>query len=108
MEKLLVSKEEARIAVGYGRRSWDAVIASGELPVIRHGTRIFISTEAVENFAKADRPRMAPRPASHPSESASPPASEGNEPLLTAKVAHSTRSEREGVLRRRRARMGQF
>lgn len=46
MQQLLVSKEEARVAVGWGRRAWDYLIASGELPIIRHGARIFIGTSA--------------------------------------------------------------
>lgn len=106
MEKLLVSKEEARVAVGYGRRSWDAVIASGELPVIRHGARIFISPEALENFAKGNRPRMAPKATSPLAESVVPPAPEENEPRVTAKVAYPFRSEGEELRRRRRRAAG--
>jgi hypothetical protein len=59
-QKLLYPKEEARLAVGYKRRAWDYVIASGELPVIRHGNRVFVSAEALSEFAKGDRPRMIP------------------------------------------------
>jgi hypothetical protein len=103
MEKLLVSKEEARIAVGYGRRSWDAVIASGELPVIRHGSRIFISAEALEDFAKVDRPRMAPKPTSPRSEPPSPPAPDESKSCVTTKLPHPFRDERAELRRRRRA-----
>lgn len=103
MLKLLISKEEARIAVGYGRRSWDAVIASGELPVIRHGARIFISTDVLESFAKADRPRMAPRPTSPLGESFVPPTPEQNESRFMTKVPHPFRDEGQERRRRRRA-----
>ncbi len=58
--KILFNKLEAAQAIGYKTRALDYAIASGELPVIRHGTRVLISREALEVFASKDRDRMAP------------------------------------------------
>jgi hypothetical protein len=58
--KLLFSKSEAASAIGYKARALDYAIASGELPVIRHGNRVYVSREALECFASKDRERMTP------------------------------------------------
>jgi hypothetical protein len=58
--KLLFNKAEAAMAIGYKARALDYAIASGELQVVRHGTRVLISREALETFASKDRNRMTP------------------------------------------------
>jgi|ERR1035437_4815877 hypothetical protein len=120
MERLLIPKEEARVAVGWGRRAWDYLIASGELPVIHHGARTFIDARALEEFAKRDRPRMVPKAARNPSESTVtsplpllpcrlppnvdlfPIAVHNEEPQPTYQPTHPDSAEREKQLRRRR------
>jgi hypothetical protein len=58
--KLLFSKSEAALAIGYKARALNYAIASGELPVIRHGNRVYVSRQALEAFASKDRDRMTP------------------------------------------------
>jgi hypothetical protein len=58
--KLLFNKDEAALAISYKARALDYAIASGELPVIRHGNRVYVSREALETFASKDRDRMTP------------------------------------------------
>jgi hypothetical protein len=103
MERLLIPKEEARVAVGWGRRAWDYLIASGELQVIHHGARTFIEARALEEFAKRDRPRMVPKAARNPSESTvTSPAVHNEEPQPTYQPTHPDSAELEKRLRRRR------
>ena len=58
--KILFNKSEAALAIGYKARALDYAIASGELPVIRHGNRVYVSREALEAFAYKGRDRMTP------------------------------------------------
>ena len=58
--KLFFNKAEAALAIGYKPRALDYAIASRELPVVRHGTRVLISREALETFGSKDRNRMTP------------------------------------------------
>ena len=58
--KLLFNKSEAAVAIGYKARALDYAISSGELPVIRHGNRVYVSREALEAFAYKGRDRMTP------------------------------------------------
>lgn len=110
-QQLLYPKDEARLAVGYKRRAWDYVIASGELPVIRHGNRVFVTAEALSKFAKRDRPRMIPM-GEHPHaardvakgvESLPAPPSEGSEQHSTPGPTDRAKAERDRLRRRRRA-----
>jgi hypothetical protein len=113
-QQLLYPKEEARLAVGYKRRAWDYVIASGELPVIRHGNRVFVTAEALLEFAKRDRPRMIPM-GEHPhaardvakgAESLPALSSEGSEQRSTTSPTDRAQAERNRMLRRRRRALG--
>lgn len=58
--KLLFTKSEAALAIGYKARALDYAIGSGELPVIRHGNRVYVSRQALDDFASKDRLRMTP------------------------------------------------
>jgi hypothetical protein len=58
--KILFNKSEAAVAIGYKARALDYAIASGELRVIRHGNRVYVSREALEAFAYKNRDRMTP------------------------------------------------
>ncbi len=109
MQKLLIPKEEARIAVGYGRRAWDGVISSGAVEIRRHGNRVFVLADSLAAFAREDRPRMMPKPATPVSEALPPPAVPSeNEPSVTTGVVHSLPGDREELRRRQRATGGQL
>ena len=103
MKQILVPKEEARVAIGYGRRSFDYLLKSGDLPFVRHGARVFIAAEKLETFALQDRVRMVPKAARNPSESTvTSPAVHNEEPQPTYQPTHPDSAEREKQLRRRR------
>jgi len=101
-EKILYSKEEARVAVGYGRRAWDYVLASKVIPVVRHGNRVFILASELEAWAKTDHPSMAPKPAAPASEPSAPAAPERCESPGPAQETPPGNAERERLLKRRR------
>lgn len=111
MLKLLYTREEAREAISYKRRAFDYLLASGELPIVRHGSRVFVTAEALEAFAKqGDRPRMTPKTGhTHAAEDVaecaeSLPAlsSEGSEQHSTPGPTDRAQAERNRMLRRRR------
>lgn len=103
MQKLLYTREEARLAVSYKRCAWDYAIKMGAISVVRHGARVLVTAESLENFAKADRPRMAPKPASRVDEPPASAAPEQNGSSVAAKGPRPGRIEYEELRRRRRA-----
>jgi hypothetical protein len=103
MQALLIPKEEARIAVGYGRRAWDGIVSSGAVEIRRHGNRVFVLADSLTAFARENRPRMMPKPDSSVSEPLSPEVPVENEYSLMPKVPSPLRGEREELRRRRRA-----
>jgi hypothetical protein len=105
MPKLLYSREEARDTLGYKRRAFDYLLASGELPPIHHGTRVFITARALEEFAsKGDRPRMTPDAATRVFEPPAPPPLSEREDSVASQAGPADSSERERLLFRRRRR----
>jgi excisionase family DNA binding protein len=53
MEAVLLSRGDAAIALGLGRRTLDDLIARGELRIRRVGRRVLIPRKEIERFAAA-------------------------------------------------------
>jgi excisionase family DNA binding protein len=51
MEAVLISRSDAAIALGLGRRTLDELIARGELRIRRVGRRVLIPRKEIERFA---------------------------------------------------------
>ena len=62
---ILLSRDDAAIALGLGRRTLDYLIARGELRVRRIGKRVLISRVELERFANCEPPMTSCAASAH-------------------------------------------
>lgn len=62
---ILLSRDDAAIALGLGRRTLDYLIARGELRVRRIGKRVLIPREELKRFANCEPPENSCASSAH-------------------------------------------
>ncbi|HMK29503.1 MAG TPA: helix-turn-helix domain-containing protein [Terriglobales bacterium] len=60
MDKLLLTRAEAAVALGLSTRAIDYLVHQGRLPSRKLGKRRLIPVSAVEAFARRDHARISP------------------------------------------------